>query len=218
MGDEMKMNDISTSTDDLDSTIIAKDIEMLQEYGAKIKDVVGKLGDIENAISNMVFEGESTIKGILKWRDERLATQKKRCENSLILNENRQMEEYIDLMENNNNLKLKMMMQDMEMKSKVAQINQRYNIIHNFPTPTGPAPAANISNISNTNNISNIDNIKNNDELTQCNAPINSNAPPPPPPPNKSSKPDKHVNPPNNMHDQLKAALASKFKNFNGSD
>jgi hypothetical protein len=99
-----------------------------------------------------------------------------------------------------------MMIQELEMNTKLEQIKQKYNYLNADAVPS------NISSMQSTT--------INQSQLSSTQ--ISKSAPPPPPPPpnpNFDKKSQKDLIAPvsgTDVQSQLKAALASKFKNANG--
>ena len=120
------------------------------------------------------------------------------------------MEERFELLEKNNQIKLKMMIQELEMSTKLTEIKRKYNYLDTD---------SNVNQVFNqTSNVVNTP------------VPISQSAPMPPPPPppmnqntNINKQPERKsqkelIAPASgtDVQSQLKAALASKFKNANG--
>ena len=182
MGDDTK-KDAETSTFDLPIDITRHNLEKFEKFLVQISKLKFKFTELEDVVNLVVSENSQIIKS-----------------------ENSRMEEQFELLEQNNQIKLKMMIQELEMNTKLEQIKQKYNYLNADAVPS------NISSMQSTT--------INQSQLSSTQ--ISKSAPPPPPPPpnpNFDKKSQKDLIAPvsgTDVQSQLKAALASKFKNANG--
>jgi hypothetical protein len=205
MGDDTK-KDAETSTFDLPIDITRHNLEKFEKFLVQISKLKSTFTELEDAVNLVVSENSQTINELVEWRTFVVDKNKIESQNQMIKSENSRMEEQFELLEQNNQIKLKMMIQELEMNTKLEQIKQKYNYLNADAVPS------NISSMQSTT--------INQSQLSSTQ--ISKSAPPPPPPPpnpNFDKKLQKNMIGPEkgcDVHSQIKAALESKFKNING--
>jgi len=211
MGDDTK-KDAETSTFDLPIDITRHNLERFEKFLVQISKLKSKFTELEDVVNLVVSENSQTINELVEWRTFVVDKNKIESQNQIIKSENSRMEEQFELLEKNNQIKLKMMIQELEMSTKLAEIKQKYNYL---------------STDSNVNQVFNQISNAPPQNIVNTPAPISTSVPNPPPPPpmnqNTNKLPDKKsqkdlIAPVSgtDVQSQLRAALASKFKNING--
>jgi hypothetical protein len=209
MGDNNK-KDAETSTSDLSIEITKYNLDKFETFLEQISRVKSKFTELEDVVNLIVSEKLQTINELIEWRTFIIDKNKIESQNQIIKSDNSRMEERFELLEKNNQIKLKMMIQELEMSTKLTEIKRKYNYLDTD---------SNVNQVFNqTSNVVNTP------------VPISQSAPMPPPPPppmnqntNINKQPERKsqkelIAPASgtDVQSQLKAALASKFKNANG--
>ena len=135
MGDDTK-KDAETSTFDLPIDITRHNLEKFEKFLVQISKLKFKFTELEDVVNLVVSENSQTINELVEWRTFVVDKNKIESQNQIIKSENSRMEEQFELLEQNNQIKLKMMIQELEMNTKLEQIKQKYNYLNADAVPS----------------------------------------------------------------------------------